>query len=354
MEDLIKVPSIGAEVHRDRLMKVSFEDLLKDVIALGYIYYFPKFGKPKLLLSAGEAIANSLLEKFHNLGKSEFYVYPLANKEFINMGFEILQELRSRSSEQEKFKAKEQFKKLVVETFWRGERSGSLLDLIILFNRVFYQQDNLVTQECQSGSLIIYNRSFRVAAFSTSVAIFLDYLDFDFLKDFYNVNLLLDYGLFNGNFSYSVLEALEREQKQGGSGLEYLHANGGSVGEADQLHDHPRVGYEKLKQFFDADLTYPELLKIILTHHENEDGSGFPLGVSHREINEFEAISILADHIFPFQSYVYNHDDGKRLFWDLVNQFSNSKDYIGFPVKRVMSKLENTLPVQLWDKDEAG
>lgn len=312
---------LGQEVNRDDLIAIAFEDLAKGPLAPGHIYYVPLKGKPKLLLRAGESVFGSLVEVYAKRGKTDFFQLPFGNQEFQNFCFELIQDFRSRSSEEEKIKAQKQFSLRLSEIFITGEKKGSLLDLIHLYNRCFLNQDQIIAKELREGSLVIYHRSFRVAAFATSMAILFGYYDFDFLKEFYNCNLYLDYGLFTETFSYNILEALNKELKQGGEGVLYLEQSGGSENDLQRLRNHPQIAYEQLKNILGDEMKFPELLKIVLRHHENFNGTGFPKGIKIEEIFEIESLVNLADHLFSFSDFSFSEDDGVRLFQVLIQRF---------------------------------
>lgn len=58
-----------------------------------------------------------------------------------------------------------------------------------------------------------------------------------------------------------------------------------------EIKKHPRYGYEILR---DMPLD-PAVKKIALYHHERCDGSGYPIGLCHDEIDDFSAIIAIAD-----------------------------------------------------------
>lgn len=62
--------------------------------------------------------------------------------------------------------------------------------------------------------------------------------------------------------------------------------------EAELIRIHPVEGVEILKQ---AGISHPEWLSYVLLHHENEDGSGYPLGKEVKNIPQNAKILALAD-----------------------------------------------------------
>jgi HD-GYP domain-containing protein (c-di-GMP phosphodiesterase class II) len=80
--------------------------------------------------------------------------------------------------------------------------------------------------------------------------------------------------------------------------------------EARQMHQHPKLGFDRLR-------IYPELsilsAHVAYQHHEREDGSGYPRGLSDKEIHPFAKIVAVADSYDamvskrPYKKPVFNH-----------------------------------------------
>ena len=65
-----------------------------------------------------------------------------------------------------------------------------------------------------------------------------------------------------------------------------------SAEQYEQIKQHPRMGYDMLKNF---DLV-PSVVRVsVLQHHENSDGSGYPRGLTDMEIYEFAQIIHICD-----------------------------------------------------------
>lgn len=75
---------------------------------------------------------------------------------------------------------------------------------------------------------------------------------------------------------------------------EELHRREGALSEAELevIRNHPHESVQLLRQ---AGIDDDEVLHYVLLHHENEDGSGYPLGKSSHEIPENAKIVALAD-----------------------------------------------------------
>ncbi len=71
--------------------------------------------------------------------------------------------------------------------------------------------------------------------------------------------------------------------------------------------EHVRLGYETIKDIPNSSLL---AANIALTHHENYDGSGFPLGKKNDSIHEFSRIVAIANE---YDNLVYNRTKETRL-----------------------------------------
>lgn len=61
----------------------------------------------------------------------------------------------------------------------------------------------------------------------------------------------------------------------------------------DEVKDHPVIGYRMIRELFEL----PEIIaKVALEHHENNDGSGYPQGLSSDYISEYSQIINVANY----------------------------------------------------------
>lgn len=62
--------------------------------------------------------------------------------------------------------------------------------------------------------------------------------------------------------------------------------------EYEEIKLHPEIGLKILQGVPDVD---PRILRVILKHHEREDGSGYPYGIMGKDIDLFSKITAVAD-----------------------------------------------------------
>lgn len=88
--------------------------------------------------------------------------------------------------------------------------------------------------------------------------------------------------------------------------------------------EHVRLGYETIKEIPNSSLL---AANIALTHHENYDGTGFPLGKKNDSIHEFARIVAIANE---YDNLIYNQKEEKRLRNYEVIELIVSKAYSWF------------------------
>ncbi len=102
------------------------------------------------------------------------------------------------------------------------------------------------------------------------------------------------------------------------------------------IKNHPEIGYNIIKANTDVD---PEVLDIILHHHEKKDGTGYPDGLKNEEISLASKIVAVADiydaltsdrsyraKLLPHESieYLFVNTSKKHLEEELVKTFINN------------------------------
>jgi HD-GYP domain-containing protein (c-di-GMP phosphodiesterase class II) len=88
--------------------------------------------------------------------------------------------------------------------------------------------------------------------------------------------------------------------------------------------EHVRLGYELIKEIPNSSLL---AANIALTHHENYDGSGFPLGKKIDSIHEFSRIVAIANE---YDNLVYNQREETRLRHYEIIELIVSRAYTWF------------------------
>lgn len=96
--------------------------------------------------------------------------------------------------------------------------------------------------------------------------------------------------------------------------------------EWEEMKKHPRYGYNMLKDNYDVSSV---TRNAILSHHENEDGSGYPRGLTSENIHLFAKIIHIAD--------VYDALVTKRVYKDAMNP-ADALEYLMGNAERLFDK----------------
>jgi HD-GYP domain-containing protein (c-di-GMP phosphodiesterase class II) len=123
-----------------------------------------------------------------------------------------------------------------------------------------------------------------------------------------------------------------------------------SKSEFEKIKQHPRYGYEALK---DIEELNPVIAKVVYQEQEREDGSGYPSGLKGKEIHEYAKIIGLAD-IFVAMLQP-RPQRGRMLPFDIVKEIIKT-DKKRFPeyLIRTMIDVLSIFPVGLYVKLNTG
>ena len=345
LDGKVFIELLNRDVDESELETISFDDLLKMNIAPGHLFFIPRKAKmpPICLLKGGGYIDKEWIVKYTNKGLRSFFCFVIKDDKKIKDGSALLKKLRISKNEEEAYLARNEFINWVKVFLWDGNDDISFLDLSLICMSVFFDLDEKVVTQIMDKSLVIYDRAQRVSALGVIVALILGYTDFDFLKDVYHACFLLDYGLCDDTIPFKVIEALEVERIKPGTGRDHLVASRASQSEIDLFLNHPKNGFEKVLVTCESKFKYPEVVKLILRHHENGMGTGFPLELLHDDLSEWETIPMFVDHLVSYAETLSKKGDARGFLKDQIDELkaNTALDYL--PCKRVFSRIEKEM-----------
>ncbi|MES2528988.1 MAG: hypothetical protein V4598_18015 [Bdellovibrionota bacterium] len=314
------------------MIKLPVKDLAKRKIADGHVYLSTSEGRKFYLLKPGMLLDEDFIKKHAQLN-TVFDFEPVAVPEVIENFSKLFKELRYLQFERD---LKSQSLKILGEFHDFHSRDGHFLS----FAQACFDAFNLIPHESlkkmHSQDTQLFRKSFYSAAFSVAIALSNDFYHFTMLRDFYNISLMLDFGLCETNYSYYVAQACNQENKLPGSGRYWLEQEKATKQEIDVFLGHPKKSYDYLKKT--KFLAFPELAEAVLYQHELSNGNGFPKGIPRSYVSGWEAVIMIADSLveisddFPFESRVIDH----------LMHFQSSK-LKELPVGKVHFKLKETL-----------
>ncbi len=337
--DMYGFVSQGGCLQNMDLEIVSFEELKNNKLCPGDLYYKRKSGKFVCLLSSGSLVTEQFVEKYTSRGIAEIYLDKICDDLNIQRGVKLFTEFKACDLEEDKIKLREDILNWFFNIYILGEREGSFLDVVTVGMKVFMHFEDEFLHWYQDQSIIIYNRSCKIASMSAVMALMLGYNDFNFLLDLYHITFLLDFGLIKDGISYNVMTACEKERECIGAGQIHLEAHVTHKNEIEQFLNHPARSVLESKKFGQRKFNYPELIDFIKIHHENRDGFGFPIGLNQEEIADWESIPMLLDCLFSYDEIKYKKNDGTAKLLGMINKLIEDEYDQEIPCRRLISRI---------------
>ncbi len=314
------------------MIKLPVKDLAKRKIADGHIYLSTSEGRRFYLLKPGMLLDDDFIKKHAQLN-TVFDFDQVTRPQIIENFSRLFHELRYLQFERD---LKSQALKIIEEFYHVHSEEGHFLS----FAQSMFDVFNLIPLETlkkmHAQDTQLFRKSFYSAAFSIVTALSNDFYHFTMLRDFFNISLMLDFGLCDSNYSYYVAQACNQENKFPGSGMKWLVGEQATKLEQDVFFAHPKKSYDFIKK--SNILAYPELAEAVLYQHELSSGKGFPKGIPRSFVSSWEAVIILADSMveindsFTFETRVIEH----------ILNFQNTK-LNELPVGKVHFKLKEVL-----------
>jgi HD-GYP domain-containing protein (c-di-GMP phosphodiesterase class II) len=314
-------------IENSNLSKLLVKDLAKKTICDGHLFLMS--GQRKFYLMKPGVFVDPNFIKKHAINNHVFEFETVLNPEIKNKFKSLFKELKYLQFEKDlRLKCRE-----IVSYFHEVHSAG---EHFLSFTMACYEEFCQLPFEEQlrmhETDMHLYRKALYSSAFSIILGITTDFFPFMMLKDFYNLTFTLDIGLCESNYSYFVAEACNAENREPGSGKQYLVNERASEFEMEVYLNHPARSYEFLKA--SGILAYPELAEVTLYQHELADGTGFPRKILKGQISNWEAVVIFSNSLVEITpEYKFE----KNVISYLLN-FKNEK-LKDLPVNRVYKKL---------------
>lgn len=305
---------MSENTHQSSSDNIEIEKVEFSKLSPGVISWRRSDGRLIKLFHPGQLIQSHLLERFKN-SKRELIYDIYINPDFMMLLYKAMLELKASELEQDRVLARDKILSLVKKIYWEGKKDGCLLDLVLVFEKVFSKLTSEDEQLLYQTSELLFRRSYLVSTLNVIFALTLGYLNFESLQDIYHVAFFYDFSFSQNKPSYTLMQSLSCEQAESGGGVELIHQYSD---EGLDLVGHIEESYElALKEmsnyFFDS-----SYLKLILNHHEKIDGSGLYKKTCHKEISDLEAIIIFVNNIIEYQEVKYKKNDGVSYIQNLI------------------------------------
>lgn len=302
----------GMTFKEDELIEVAIGDFEVNKIAKDHIVHIMS-GSRKcfILLRAGEILTQEFIDKYTNKNVEVFKTLPVASEPSIQVYKDLWIKLKNSTSQKQQLQVKDE----VLLTFLKENQKdseGSILNFVISCFEEFYQLPLDVMMKFQAKSYLMFTRALLMSSFSAISSLAHGISDYDYIKDFFNTTLFLDYGLVEfKDFNYMLSMACESERSKPGSGESYLELHGRSQEEIFVFRDHPNRSVRALKEFAQY-FKNKEVIELIRFHHEKVDGSGFPAGLYYSGLSQTEMLLSFCDNLVPFEEHIFAKEDGHK------------------------------------------
>lgn len=294
---------------------------------------FLQMGPKRLsLLEAGQVIDKNYLEKYKN---SDLYLESVVNEVQLTEYKNLFTQLKSKKFEKEQ----REIAKLIVESVLKEWHDPSAH--ILTFAKACFESLNFIPMsellKIDGTDLRLFKKSLYASALSVIIGISNDYFEFNLLKDLYQITFILDFGLCESSYSYHMANAVEAESIKPGAGLEYLEQSKASTKEKELFLKHPEKSHDLIESL-SFHMTYPELMEIVLYQHETISGTGFPRGITKREVSTWDAVCLYADGIVSMSAL--EKLETHTIDYLLDKSYEKQE---ALPIKKVFARFKETM-----------
>ncbi len=327
------------------LREISCTELENSIFSPGDIFWVKKSGARIKILGSGDVIDHEYLKKFDGRANG-LQANIIADISVVGDAMKLFLSLSHARTENERIERRMELMRWFKNIFWIGSHRGSLLDLVKIGTEVFYKLDVDTSQRLTSASNFLFKRSALVAPMAVFICLGMGYLDFNFLRDLYHLCFLFDFALDRQGLSYNLLKATELERRKSGDGIACLFLGDNPGPELEAFQFHPRKGMLEAKELCSKHFTDPNLINLIMKHHERVNGKGFPFGINEDEMSDLDTIIIFLNHLISYDELSYSRNDGQQF---LKNQLEcesgeDAGEIFGLRLKDIIIQVFDSIP----------
>ncbi|MBL7665983.1 MAG: hypothetical protein JNM93_12680 [Bacteriovoracaceae bacterium] len=343
----------GLSFDKKDLKIISLDELGEKQICPGHIIFMSaKFGKPVLLLRAGDFVDSTFVEKYKAKGQKSFYILQVTNDEAIEKFESLWMKVKIAKFENESLLARKELLKYFSEAYWYNDSQSCVLDYYSACFKTFSRLSDEILVQLRETSNLLFERAIQVASLSAMVALAIGYTDFEVISDVFHVSLLLDFGLTGDKFSFHIAQACEKERAMPGEGIKYLKSVNAPQAEIKIFEQHPNLSHLNVFNRCYGAFYNLEMMKIISYHHENRDGSGLPNKFNFWGLADIDVVPGFVDAMVPHSEVIYQADNGGGTLKKLVDELESAKKLDILPVRRIYDRLTTVMSEALVSKEE--
>lgn len=320
---------------------ISLDELKSFCLSPGNIYIDNGLVKKDLkILNATDIVDEDFINRFENKG-IYFKLETTIQLKWVNHIKKNFQEFKDAYLPDEYLDKSEVLQIELARALWNYDSEISLADYAYSCFQIFHQHHQPLTFDLYRLDIHLFRKALFVSALNVLFAYSCGYRDIKFLADMYRLGWMLDSGFIGSDYNYALAMACQSEKAHPGSGLSYLKKLNRPESEIKSFLQHPHVSFEMANSKWKESFFYPELLRTILCHHEQIDGSGFPRGLNYSSISDWEAIVILSEYLVDYDEKEQNamYTKNLKMIWGQLDD----KNFSNLPIYRVKVKIERMM-----------
>ena len=343
----------GITFKKEDLIQINLADVKTQTISRSHFFHQLPGNKFMPLLRAGDFVEPGFISHYLERGMLKLAQLDMVRDEDLVSHKTAWRDLKKALTEKDRFQQRDRILRKIARDFW-SNNDKSFLSFVIAAFEEFYVYPPHILDHLQKESSLLYTRSLLIGAVSSITALINGYVDYSFIKDFYNTAFIMDYGLVDfGNFNYVLSLACEAERNSPGSGLQVMKKYNRSKGEIAVFQNHPLISFERAmeqKEMF----THRELTHFIKFHHEKTDGSGFPNGYGYSCMSDAETMLIFCDHFIPFKEHTFNLGDGKLIVKDYFEDLKQMEGAHLLPIRKLIQNWQKAMDWMIREEKEVA
>ncbi len=290
------------------------------------IVWVKRSGKKVALIKAGDYFFADRIETYKKLNvEIDSYVSEERILEFVSL-MEAYKSSEFLLADKEKRKEEldNNILNWLARVFWTGSEEGSLVELVIALEKVFFSISDDGVEYLINKSELLFKRNSKYSSLMVCLAFIVGYRDYEFLKDLYNLTYFMDIDLLERNLDSIIVQGLEEERVYGKRGLKLLESKNMKKDKEALLTHIALLTREKIDSFYQSRY-FDEIKNVFSFHHEKISGDGFPKGMNGHELSDLEVIVIFINGILPFKDFSYEKRDGREYFKFIFNMDDERK-----------------------------
>lgn len=333
----------GITFKLEDLSTIKLSEIKTNTVSKSHLFHLlPGNKRAILLLRAGDYVESAFITKYLDKGLESLYELEIIHEEDLVFYKNKWSALKNAKTQHDQFSIRDEIISQLAKDFWASKEKSFLSFVIACFEEFYIYPEN-VLNKFQEVSMTLYTRSLLISSVSCAVSLVNNYVDYRFIKDFYNTSFMMDYGLIEfGNFNFMLSQACEKERNNPGTGIELLYEKKRPEAEVFAFKNHPNVSFRAVSEF-KGQFQYPEILDNIKMHHEKYDGSGFPNGYFYSVMSDTETLLIFCDYMIPFEEHIFALGDGHQILSQYFEKLKQIDQEHILPVNKLMATWESVM-----------